>query len=226
VKGKVKRRSIAELIGITSAGDAEIQFDTERVTPKREGKVITLPLANPRCEEFYPLVGGRQFLYHSSSGQLWFGGTEEKPFLVELNPTASLDYLGSYLADGEEGFFDLLRPRFLKRIESDLGITAKRQGDIFALRLTGGWADSELKFFMRAFEMSVGSPKPQAGNHFVFETRHKLQGEYILIKLGQGTDIALGAGVLMNPDHTTMRLEDGIYLMQQTAGLMNPKQAD
>src|SRR3989344_5355665 len=94
------------------AGLAELEFTQEVEIPKREKELISLP-ANPQ-NEFFSLKEGAQFLFRCAvlnnsdryspkkESALYFGGTDERPFLVRSVPEA----FPYFVLGGEAGFYE------------------------------------------------------------------------------------------------------------------------
>ena len=70
-----------------SAGKAILEWDKGVKSFSRNKKRIVLPL-NQRLS-YFPLQEGNQFLAYlprDERREVWFGGTDEEPFLVEMEP--------------------------------------------------------------------------------------------------------------------------------------------
>ncbi|MBI2011052.1 MAG: hypothetical protein HYS89_02385 [Candidatus Colwellbacteria bacterium] len=97
---------------------------------RRAGSDITL--VTTKTSVFVPLNGGVQFLFAENGEhprEVFFGGTDERPFLVPLEP----EVLEIYGKRGETGFFEAIKPRRIRELEKQFGREhTKRQGDIFA----------------------------------------------------------------------------------------------
>lgn len=217
------------------AGKADISYDAkpqDGELPSRNGKMIRLPLH--RTAEFFPLMGGEQFLYRARVLQmhayhqedvLYFGGTDEEPFLVRLDP----DVFREFSTGGEENFFASLVPRGVKQARMVFGRQYRRQGDIFAVPVNFSWKN------LRALEMiRSGYVEPERLAQFrpsetplkVFGTRHELSGVHMESHIGiSGGGSLIAEGVLEAPDHADLELKQP-HLLFQTAHLFNPQQAD
>ncbi|OHA08868.1 MAG: hypothetical protein A3B37_00775 [Candidatus Sungbacteria bacterium RIFCSPLOWO2_01_FULL_59_16] len=216
------------------AGKATIQWST-RTTPKREGTIITLPIEEDG--EFIPLKGGEQFLYlwrshYGNQDHVLFGGTDENPFLAELDPGAKKAALA--IPDHGEGvFYNYLKPESVKRLERLLGVTAPRQGDIFAVPVGWNWR------MMRALAEHIGlateGNETKTGEMRVFGTRHVLSGQWLTTitfwKERWGTKVEreqralLATGVIEAPDHSPLVL-NGVHALVQVEVLARPEEAD
>ena len=75
----------------------------------RDGKTITLPTHDDEIQ-FFPLLDGMQFLLQVPSirqiTRVFFGGTDEQPFLVEMDSEVITSLRG-----GEESFFNEIKPK-------------------------------------------------------------------------------------------------------------------
>lgn len=174
--------------------------------------------------ELIPLMDNyEQFLYRQTSDSshfkdTWFGGTDEAPFLVKLDPWA----YNPYRYRGSEGFYTGIIPSSMKTMALKWGGEWKRQGDIFAYSLPITWAAiKDIGDFtkgrkgLRLFEVEKES---------VLDTRHNLQGRWCQL-MCQGKSLVIAEGVLTAPDHAPMVL-DGPHALDQTTHLDNPAKAD
>src|SRR3989338_2608130 len=103
--------------------------------PTRDGKTINLPAYEE--VQFFPLLDGVQLLLQIPRGErvrAFFGGTDEQPFLVELEPSVIVS-----LRNGEDGFFNAIKPNGAKVLEEAFDTKAVRQGDWFAVPLPLSW---------------------------------------------------------------------------------------
>jgi len=113
------------------AGIAVLRWSKNVNRPSLSGKTIKLPSYND--VQFFPLLKGKQFLLETDDG-VYFGGTDERPFLVELE-----DVVMNALHKSEEAFFNAIKPRDAKALEKAFGVTAVRQGDWFAVPIPLPW---------------------------------------------------------------------------------------
>lgn len=206
-----------------AAGKALIFFTDPRNPPKREKERITLPFSTDN--EFFFIQEGDQFLFRIPYGGIWFGGTDENPFLVRIDG----DALEAFKRDGATGFYDFLKPAVVKKYEGVLTVSAKRQGDIFALPLPYYNWDGLRDPIFGILGLEV-KPTTQALNKekelSVFGTRHFLRrGHYFEVNKGGPAPMLLADGLLAAPDHTPLEL-NGLHLLVQAAGLYNPAEAD
>lgn len=227
------------------AGLAELRFTEtaeNRQLPYRNGAEIVL--SNSPHSAFYPLKAGEQFLVHCQTG-IWFGGTDEQPFLTHLDS----EPFKAFLQGGEQDFYEALKPQLVRELERQLGVTTKRQGDIFAVPLPFSWDDikrfASLAFiaapfiglggeFMQRLHMWRGSIGPRKGR--VFGTRHRILAtcatseQNIKMFIGETNFIGhkqylLAEGLLAAPDHSPLTLT-GVHTLVQADGLFDPKRAD
>src|SRR4051812_36171399 len=103
----------------SKAGKVELKL-ADVIVPKRDEAEILIP--NMRYDvEFFRLKRGQQFMLtmpdHGHAQRVYFGGTDEQPFLTTLTPEA----FEAFAAGGEEGFFDSLKPPVIKAHETALG---------------------------------------------------------------------------------------------------------
>ncbi len=215
------------------AGKATIRWNTQGQAG-REGPEISLPIVEQA--EFLPLQGGRQFVYRVPISQdgpaVFFGGTDEEPFLVRLIPQmAEVVEDAKTLRSGEAAFYERLKPSKMKLLENTFGVEAKRQGDIFAVPIPFGW--NELRAFASLFGVRLPREEPPNDKLQVFGTRHTLEGQHLEILASEGEPFSrravcvatLAAGTLIAPDHAPKLLE-GPHALFQVEVLYRPREAD
>ena len=165
--------------------------------------------------EFHPLKGGEQFLLsriHPGEG-IWFGGTDERPFLVQLK----LEALDHFEADGEAGFFEALKPEVIQNHEQEWGVDrTKRQGDIFAYPLPWSWWQFLRNNWVEGQEVKLAETSVAA-----FGTRHRFTGK--IANVGRQTSIV--EGILEAPDHSPLRLK-GPHVLAHARFISDPPNAD
>ena len=158
------------------AGIAELAWKRDSDWPRRCGSVITLPLREK--VEYVSLLGGKQFLLISKEfpgGGLYFGGTDEQPFLFSLE---------AYMIEGglkdEQSFYQTLKPEAVSILEERLDVKALRQGYWFAVPLLRTW--DELSDFSCIFwERRVNPLSTKATGYALGGTRSRLlNGRYIV----------------------------------------------
>lgn len=194
--------------------------------PTRDGKTIKLPASEE--VQFFPLLDGVQFLLQipgreRASARAFFGGTDEQPFLVELQPSVVLSLHG-----GEEGFFNSIKPNGAKVLEEAFDTKAVRQGDWFAVPLQLSWKATCGMTALVELEPKVIEPSNEKEREVQLRgTRHNLIVErYISMRGDNRLGCTLvGEGLLKAPDHKD-RVLKGPHALFQTAHLIDPKAAD
>jgi hypothetical protein len=191
----------------------------------RNGGTIVLP--NHEEVEFFPLLNGVQFLLKVSgrerAQQVFFGGTDEQPFLVELEERVIRS-----LRDGQDSFFNAIKPVGAKVLEDAFDTKAVRQGDWFAVPLPLTWKATTGMAALVEYNPIVIEPSNEKERKMQLqETRHNLIVErYIQMRSNNRLGCKLVAeGLLKAPDHKD-RLLRGPHAFFQTAHLVNPQQAD
>lgn len=207
----------------------------------KEGGKIWLPRTADRT--LHLLKGGEQFLFapHANNNGVYFGGTDEGPFLTELTKEALLAYRNG----GEEAFNCVLKPSIIQTLEAIHGAGKTiRQGDIFAYpmpydrdelwkRWNNNCLTSQFKF----------DHVPCRGKIDLFGTRHSIQsaantsgqiyeGEFWLDGMGEfcshnttplttpRSPIVLAQGELVGEGHRPVDLP-GLCLLSQVMFLVN-----
>lgn len=207
------------------AGQAKLQFGyrgSAHTPPFRESADIVLP-DNPESE-FFPLMNGEQFLLRlvgsgrDSETQYWFGGTDERPFLVRLRD----EPFRSFQKEGDDSFYTALKPEVITKFEQAFQVASKRQGDIFAVPVPHTWDEIQ-----RASLLCLGTKQEPRNVKYqpIFETRHKLNGLCMERARIFGDNHTLGEGVLEAPDHSPLKLER-VHLIIQARNLYEPRLAD
>lgn len=203
-----------------TADKARLEWSYGLGTPQRQGNKIGLP--KDKTARYFSLNGGSQFIIdvgNFSSGNMrrvWFGGTDEEPFLVEMNSAVA-----DYFIENEgsvESFYNRLVPENVLSLSDETGIPYKRQGDIFAAKFCGErYFEDRLAKLMEV--------RIEQGEMRLLGTRHVGKGRSLSIINGNGRRM-LFTGVVEAPDHKPMNLSDGLYLIGQTREIVNPAQAD
>lgn len=206
------------------AGLATLEFADPRkiYEPIRGAETIKLPADGEA--EFFELHKGEQFLFRHTDcygkSQWWFGGTDERPFLVRLQQEA----FRAFQNGGEPGFYEFLKPESTAQFEELFSTQAERQGDIFAVPLPFSW--EKLMRLTVLFVLEDKEPA-QVKKESVLETRHTITGLRMnVISFGQWSDGTLVQGLLEAPDHSPRELKKGVYFLSQARGLSNPREAD
>jgi len=221
----------------TQAGLAKLEY-TEVSSPTRQNETITLPKKdwglyqlNNDFSQFL-VVKGKPDTDESSVRKAWFGGTDEKPFLVELGPAS--DWVDIWRA-GE--FYEIIKPEIIKRFEKHFGTKQTvRQGDMFCypmpiqdwgkllcvFQAVGGlhFTRHGIKYDSKKDSKLDPYPTIIDGPYSLYNTRHCFYGEIAI--WGQHL---VGKGTLKAPDHTDLTLPN-ICVIAQTANLKKPKEAD
>ena len=207
-----------------AAGKAKLEYKsikdlcTEGKYPHRDGNLIVLPY-EASLELFSLQEHWNQFLV-SAYGELWFGGTDENPFLVRMDPRA----LKEYLMGGPEHFYESIIPQRIIELSRIVGKEYVRQGDIFALPMDFDW-----ETLSKAYSLLSGKELPmvKCKDEQVFETRHTLTGQRteLRVKVHGVEGLNLAEGKVAAPDHSLMTLI-GPHAIHQTRNLYDPKNAD
>lgn len=205
------------------AGGAKLQFLSSQEMPHnqlavRQNDTILL---NREDARFYPLKDGEQFLFTNSASlhgrRLYFGGMDESPFLVELH----LSVFESLL-DGEDAFYEALKPNWIRRAEKEFRKPAKRQGDFFAFAPAKDLSTFLHKHLNPGHKTELQVVEKVA----VDDTRHLFTGLHFRLTDNRGALLARGGeGVLEAPDHEELRLS-GPHVIMQALHLVRPKEAD
>jgi hypothetical protein len=196
-------------------GIAEVEFESSGA-PSRRGTVLALPFAFNDVE-MHSLLGGEQFLL-KTSGRNFFGGTDEQPFMVELDQS----HMERFERGGEDAFYEGLKPSRMRDYERVTGAEAVRQGDIWALPLGVTW--NFLNNYHR--QSYLAPPKLRRGTKTVARTRHRIVGcwtsRWVRLPKDRGWVNLQGLaaeGTLRAPDHEERRL-DGPHLLMRTQGII------
>ncbi len=217
--------------GIELAGGVTIEI-AEPMSGKpmeivtREGSIITVPFH--RAVEFFLLGqrGGALLFTHDGTAKphtqkkFWFCGFDQAPFLSEITEAAYC----AFLRGGETGFFQSLKPEVVHKCEGYYGVTAKRQGDVYLCPIGGlTWKElQELCHVRSGNNLQIEeftAEKPDK----VFDTRHTFVGKVAKVELLFGhTNVWVGSGTIMAPDHAPLVLETP-HIIAQSAGLVDPK---
>lgn len=213
------------------AGLAQLEFESETEElelPVRINNKIILP--DIQESDFFSLQEGTQFLLIINLPQFlyraWFGGTDERPFLVALED----DIIEIFEKEGEKGFYKALKPDFIKEIERAFNVDSLRQGDIWAVPIPFNW--EQLKMLggiiccISCWEDTNSDPVKEES---LFETRHLLTGRRSC-DLEYYEDISeksfiLAEGTITAPDHSPLKLK-GVHVLVQTEYLHDPTAAD
>ncbi|OHB21011.1 MAG: hypothetical protein A3J67_05165 [Parcubacteria group bacterium RIFCSPHIGHO2_02_FULL_48_10b] len=206
------QRSFARLSGF--------DFIVESPRPFRYGSKIVIPADAPG--EFRTLAGGEKFLLKfDGEASVWFGGTDEQPFLAELD----LEVYNAFVEGGEKTFLEELKPPIIRFVERAFNVEVKRQGDILAVRLAKDWPELHKR---RLINWSGLTEKSS-----LLGTQHYLKGRIAPVLphclqeyLGGDAPVPLTAlmiceGVVTTHDHAPLEL-NGPHLIAQNQHLVNP----
>ncbi len=215
------------------ADKAKLYFskDKDLTVPYRENDQIFLPSSDQNAE-FFRLQKARQFLFRlpagntQSSWRNFFGGTDHRPFLVELDYKA----FEIFKRKGSKAFYETLKPEIITRLEERFKVSSKRQGDIWAVPIPYGWDD--IKFFLLLFGGKKEAKILSLKLEHIFDTRHRFTGSCIdgiwcqdLFPDEIEPNPILVEGKLEAADHLPLKL-DGMHVLAQTEHLINPSDSD
>lgn len=211
-----------------NAGKAKIEWlaPDQSSLPRRDKNIIYLPAYQKA--QFHKLAWGVQFLFvfhERSYGQLlvYFGGTDEEPFLVQLDS----EVLSYYERGGEKGFYAALKPRVIKDLEEAFEVESERQGDIFGVPIPMSWEllGKSVKLYSALEGKGYDYEPEQVKDRAVFGTRHLFSGYELQIGLGKIESLIFGEGLIKAPDHADLILTR-VHVFGQTSFLINPQKAD
>ncbi len=213
------------------AGEAKLVFG-DFYEAKRQGDVITIP------------EGKNAVLLQDSTANLflclheqrvYFGGTDEKPFLVRLHHDKWTfpDWERLWI---EGKLLPYLKPQSLIKLEASLGMKGKsvRQGDIWALPIP----DTTWEGIITIANLFGLEHEPEfklSKDYKVYGTRHCLKGKYLetsTIKTGQKSRYQdeirgiIAQGILKAPDHKSLDISKGLHVLFQNDLLAQPREAD
>lgn len=180
--------------------------------------------------EFFLFKSAPLFLFATIVGRedisVWFGGTDEQPFLVRLDAVA----LKGFMRNGENAFLDSLIPGKVKAISETVQNPVVRQGDMIGTSIAKSWKDVEKAFETTSFLTNEKRFKLCLNtntNMRMFDTRHTINGDLARIKNSSGNTLRgiIVLGKLEAPDHAP-QVWDTPHFVQQTNFLYNPKNAD
>lgn len=207
----------------TKAGKAKLDYGDVH-EPSRIRKTITLP--NYPSVEVFPLQEDwNQFLISIGGRPVWFGGTDENPFLVAMDE----EVLETLFQKGSEGFYASLVPGLMSRLYNRFGDPWVRQGDIFAYPLPYSWDELDKAFDICWGCKSESTEIAAKDRVSVLGTRHQLCSGRFLAEpveiLGLGVKVPVVEGRIEAPDHTPITLV-GPHVVAQTRHLYQPREAD
>lgn len=194
---------------------ARLHYFDEVKSPSLRGNDIFLP----RQGNFYPLQSGKQFLLRMrhpgyKRHAYFFGGTDESSaFLAQI---LSYEIWEAFKNRGERAFYLALKPAIVKHYERRFKERARRQGDVYAVRIPQWelFRSAWLTIFSDSLELK---PK-KFGSVF---GSHRLKGECadkFPALLGQAIggrpghddfqEFMFARGVISAPDHAPLVLDD------------------
>ena len=237
------------------AGLAKLKYSNVK-QPSRKGDTITLPdndwnlyqLTND-FSQFLALkaMPGKHDFRDTPPRKAWFGGTDEKPFLVELSSTCQLDSddhevvdEGDWVKVWQSGrFYETIKPEIIYRFEKCFGKDQTvRQGDMFCYPMPiQDWEKlivtletvKPLHFMCAGISFSKnkfngvkkgGIYPTSVDSHSLYETRHSFVGYYL-----SWGEYIIGEGTIQAPDHKDLTLSS-ICVIGQTQNLADSKKAD
>jgi hypothetical protein len=204
---------------ISRYADVEVVFRpalvSETTRPWLHGDRITMPFDGADVE-MRPILEGTQFLATSPVDRaVYFGGTDERPFLVQVEPSLAAVHDRA----GEQAFYEALKPPTINRLEAAFGADrTQRQGDVYAFKLPANWSDLGLSPSSRLRAMPVGP------------TRHVVHGR-LAARFKQPVDVPganeriavaglVAEGTLVAPDHAPRQLRGGPHLLAVGTGIL------
>jgi len=235
------------------AGLAKLKYANVKEPARKEG-VITLPengwniyQLNNNFSQFLVLkaMPEEHDFRDTPPRKAWFGGTDERPFLVELQDVCTLRSddkedidEGDWVKVWQSGrFYETIKPEIISEYEKRFGKDQTvRQGDMFCYPMPiQDWGkllcvleSVKSLHFMRygkGYNKETDSkldPYPTIIDEpeSLYETRHRFYGE-----LAIWGEYVIGKGIIKAPDHNDLLLSD-ICIIAQTENLNNPKKAD
>ena len=189
--------------------------------PSRKDDVITIPKTG---YGLYILQNTSQFLLlqkrKGNGKRVWFGGTDELSFLVELDDGDG-NYGTDYFSMWERNeFYSSIKPDVIKMYEEKYGVAkTMRQGDFFAYPLPEqDWG--KIMEWSKTFDRQDRYYETKDGSLPLKETRHRFQGTICSF-----TRNIIAKGIITAPDHKPLELAK-ICVLAQTEHLKDAKHAD
>ena len=190
--------------------------------PSREDDVITIPKTG---YVFYILQNTSQFLLlqkkKGDGKRVWFGGTDEASFLVELDDGDG-HYGTDYFSMWERNeFYNSIKPDVIKMYEKKYGVAATmRQGDFFGYPLPEQRWGKIMEWSQTFARQDDYFTTTNSGSLPLNETRHRFQGDICSF-----TGNIIAKGIITAPDHTPLELTK-ICVLAQTKHLKDAQNAD
>ncbi len=195
-------------------GAARLRYYPEVEMPFRDGSDIFVPYRVGWSLQLLQSGSLARISNRQSYRGLYFGGTDESPFLSLLDTD---------LIDTDEiQFFAGLKPDVVSKLERRWNIEAGRQGDWFYIKVPENFRSMVGMAELCALVMSIDERgrnlkeiNSNRGDR-LDGTRHVVDGE--LVEVAQGRYIA--RGVLRAPDHSDRKL-DIYHFLAQAKGFYN-----
>jgi hypothetical protein len=206
------------------------------VTPHHIEQSFVLP-AN-RIGQAFVLKDGAQAVVtlkfdHMINGnqRAFMFGLDDSPFMTQI----SNNRFRVLAEQGEEAFYESLKPRVIRLMEEDGCGASRRQGDIWAIKVAPDWSEAKKVVGFREV-LSSRQRNAWNANFQIFNSRHHLKGEImsglsLVIKRtlkkrarpGHEFNIAtieatLACGKITAPDHPDLDISDAVYLISRTSG--------
>ena len=199
------------------AGIATIRVEEARgkETPHIRREESTIIFHNDPHSEFIVLRNGEQFLFKESRGDelhWYFGGTDGTRciFLVKIDcQESNPNPINAYHNEGEQGFFNSLKPEIIRKLEKNIGHLTKRQGDQFAFPLPYPLESiRNTKFLWTGIPHDEKSWWVATKYDLLYKTRRKLEGNVHVVKTTLlGESVTIAEGTFTSPNHDPMILE-------------------
>lgn len=206
-----------------SAGGVKIVWTDRNAGRTRD----TIYLPRGDTADFWPLLGGKQFLYQvfhrpenvrlleegDSFGRtprfmydtsVYFGGIDAAPFLVKLEDVI-IHQMKRERGSLEEQLFRLLKPEEVLKYEAATSRVASRQGDWFAVPFCAHKDDIALRHVCNAHKLKLVAV-PELGDS-LYSTPHKMYDGW-MTRGDWGRDMPplIGQGVLKKNGHPDLVL--------------------
>lgn len=223
----------------TRIGSLEIDTANTSFMPFLRGNLLTLPSV---VHEVHPLMGGTQYLIRTSVANMnrqpvghYFFGLDDSPFLTAI----SRRRFEIFKQEGEQAFYEALKPKSIKLMADGSPNPVKRQGDIWAVKVADAWKDIGPLVGTLVIAPNCKAKRRLNYQQRLFDSRHELTGDimqdvFVVIdvkpkkrisKNGRGASVnikalplTLASGVIKAPDHPHLFIEDGVYAIDRTTG--------
>jgi hypothetical protein len=162
-----------------------------------------------------------QWLLHVAKnwGMYWFIGIDDSPFVTEITEEAFLEFNRK----GVAAFYSRLKPDLIKKFERKTKTKAKRQGDLWAVKLP--FFKEDFRTCTDIMDLLYGAREVAwlETRRTVFETRHSICGRVFdtpVEAIDVDYQVLVCEGTLNAPDHPPLVLK-GAHLVMQSNGLTN-----